>query len=133
MPSTARFVPKVFTRPWASTASTAFDSDGAASIAPVLVRADGRAGAGVSYVIGLLQHYGGSKHSVSTCLGLYSLRMTTNDDDLSVEAILEALEAAHAGEEPVVVAACVSARSTALVSESPTWRRRYFSRRASTT
>jgi len=28
--------------------------------------------------------------------------MTTNDDDLSVEAILEALEAAHAGEEPVV-------------------------------
>jgi len=31
--------------------------------------------------------------------------MTTNDDnDLSVEAILEALEAAHAGEEPVVVA-----------------------------
>jgi AcrR family transcriptional regulator len=30
--------------------------------------------------------------------------MTTNDDDLSVEAILEALEAAHAGEEPAVVA-----------------------------
>jgi AcrR family transcriptional regulator len=29
--------------------------------------------------------------------------MTTNDNDLSVEAILEALEAAHAGEEPVVV------------------------------
>jgi len=30
--------------------------------------------------------------------------MTTNDDDLSVEAILEALESAHAGEEPVLVA-----------------------------
>jgi AcrR family transcriptional regulator len=28
--------------------------------------------------------------------------MTTNDDDLSFEAILEVLEAAHAGEEPVV-------------------------------
>jgi AcrR family transcriptional regulator len=30
--------------------------------------------------------------------------MTTNDDDLTIEAILETLEAAHAGEEPVVVA-----------------------------
>jgi AcrR family transcriptional regulator len=30
--------------------------------------------------------------------------MTTNDDDLTFEAILQALEAAHAGEEPVVVA-----------------------------
>jgi AcrR family transcriptional regulator len=29
--------------------------------------------------------------------------MTTNDDDLSVEAILETLEAAHAGEEPAAV------------------------------
>ena len=39
---------------------------------------------------------------VDTRLGLYSERMTTNEDDLSFEAILEAMEAAHAGEEPVV-------------------------------
>jgi AcrR family transcriptional regulator len=46
---------------------------------------------------------GGSKNS-KYMFGLYSVRMTTNDDnDLSVEAILEALEAAHAGEEPVAV------------------------------